>query len=77
MDRERRARLFVNGRSQAVRIPAAWRFHCEEVRIRREGKRLVIEPIDEWPDEFRALKGTWPESIERPPQTKQKRRGEL
>jgi antitoxin VapB len=30
------ARLFKNGRSQAVRLPAAYRFEGEEVYIRRE-----------------------------------------
>jgi antitoxin VapB len=30
-----KARVFKNGRSQAVRIPAAYRFQCDEVYIRR------------------------------------------
>jgi antitoxin VapB len=30
------ARLFKNGRSQAVRLPAAYRFDGEEVYIRRD-----------------------------------------
>jgi antitoxin VapB len=30
------ARLFKNGRSQAVRLPAAFRFDSEEVYIRRD-----------------------------------------
>jgi antitoxin VapB len=30
------ARLFKNGRSQAVRLPAAYRFEGEEVYIRRD-----------------------------------------
>jgi len=39
------ARLFTNGRSQAVRIPRALEFEgVEEVAIRREGDRLIIEP---------------------------------
>jgi antitoxin VapB len=30
-----KARVFMNGRSQAVRIPAEFRFHSTEVYIRR------------------------------------------
>jgi antitoxin VapB len=30
------AKLFANGRSQAVRLPAAFRFDCREVYIRRD-----------------------------------------
>jgi antitoxin VapB len=48
------AKLFRNGRSQAVRLPKEFRFEGDEVRIRREGQRVVLEPIevkpkaDEW-----------------------------
>ncbi len=31
-----KAKLFMNGRSQAVRLPANFRFDCEEVYIRRD-----------------------------------------
>lgn len=30
------AKLFMNGRSQAVRLPANYRFDCDEVYIRRD-----------------------------------------
>ncbi len=30
------AKLFTNGRSQAVRLPAAFRFECKEVYIRQD-----------------------------------------
>jgi len=30
------AKLFMNGRSQAVRLPAVFRFDCKEVFIRKE-----------------------------------------
>jgi antitoxin VapB len=33
---EQRAKVFMNGRSQAVRIPAAFRFDTDEVFIRRD-----------------------------------------
>jgi antitoxin VapB len=43
------ARLFRNGRSQAVRLPKELRFEgVKEVRIRREGKNIVLEPIEEF-----------------------------
>lgn len=51
-DAPRRAKLFWNGRSQAVRLPKEFRFEDEEVAIRREGDRVILEPIQErrgWP----------------------------
>ncbi len=43
------AKIFWTGRSQAVRLPKEFRFEGEAVRIRREGRRVVLEPIeDEW-----------------------------
>ena len=39
------AKLFWSGRSQAVRLPKAFRFDGEEVRIRRQGNAVVLEPI--------------------------------
>ena len=44
-----RAKVFWSGRSQAVRLPREFRFAVEEVAIRREGRGLVLEPLDEWP----------------------------
>ena len=34
----RTAKIFMNGRSQAVRLPAEFRFTGDEVLIRRDGK---------------------------------------
>ena len=46
------ARLFQNGRSQAVRLPREFRFPGDRVRIRRLGRGVVLEPLlvdtDEW-----------------------------
>jgi antitoxin VapB len=39
------AKLFRNGNSQAVRLPQEFRFPGGEVRIRREGDAVVLEPI--------------------------------
>lgn len=65
-----RAKLFQNGGSQAVRLPKDCRFPegQREVLVRREGRRVILEPLDEWPSEFRAVLGAWSEEIERPEQ---------
>jgi antitoxin VapB len=43
------AKLFWSGRSQAVRLPKDFRFQGEEVRIRRHGSAVILEPIaNDW-----------------------------
>lgn len=42
---ERHVRLFKNGRNQAVRIPREFELPGKEAIIRKEGDRLVIEPV--------------------------------
>ena len=42
---ERRAKLFSNGGNRAIRIPKDFDPEGDEVVIRREGDRLVIEPV--------------------------------
>jgi antitoxin VapB len=51
---EDKAKLFNNGRSQAVRLPKAFRFKGAEVRIRREGDKVILEPLESqsWPAGF-------------------------
>jgi antitoxin VapB len=39
------AKVFWSGRSQAVRLPKAFRFDTDEVRIRRHGSAVILEPI--------------------------------
>ncbi len=64
-----RAKLFQNGGSQAVRLPKAYRFTAQrEVLVHREGRRVILEPVDEWPASFRACLGAWKGEIERPKQ---------
>ncbi len=49
------AKLFWSGRSQAVRLPKNFRFEGEEVRIRRHGNSVILEPIARdwaWLDEI-------------------------
>lgn len=43
------AKVFWSGRSQAVRLPRAYRVEGREVRIRRRGRAIVLEPVpDSW-----------------------------
>ena len=51
---ETTAKLFQNGRSQAVRLPKAFRFKGTEVKIRKEEDKVILEPLEktEWPDGF-------------------------
>jgi antitoxin VapB len=43
------ARVFWSGRSQAVRLPKEFRFEGDRVKITREGRRVVLEPVeDQW-----------------------------
>jgi virulence-associated protein VagC len=39
------AKIFWNGRSQAVRLPKEYRFEGREVSIRREGDKVILEPV--------------------------------
>jgi antitoxin VapB len=53
------AKLFSNGRSQAVRLPAAFRFDCKEVYIRRDpatGDIILSRKPGSWEDYFKLLK---------------------
>jgi antitoxin VapB len=63
-----RAKLFQNGGSQAVRLPRSCRFPDDqaEVLVHRQGHKIILEPIDEWPEAFASCLGAWPEEIERP-----------
>ncbi|MHB8422465.1 MAG: antitoxin [Leptospirales bacterium] len=61
-------KVFVTGRSQAVRIPKKFRFTCEEVYIEQEGETLVLRPKPRtWKDYFdtgRRFSHDFPEQIE-------------
>ena len=45
MATERQVKLFKNGRNQAVRIPREFELPGDTAILRKEGERLVIEPI--------------------------------
>jgi len=42
---ERHVRLFRNGRNQALRIPREFEMEGNEAILRKEGDRLIIEPV--------------------------------
>jgi antitoxin VapB len=71
------AKLFWSGRSQAVRLPKEFRLPGKEVRIRRHGSAVILEPLgDDWAwldeiagrldEDFVEAVNEQPESQERP-----------
>jgi antitoxin VapB len=42
---ERQVRLFRNGRNQALRIPREFELEGDEAILRKEGDRLIVEPV--------------------------------
>ena len=48
------AKIFQNGRSQAVRLPKAFRFKGNEVKISKEGNKVILEAFETstWPMGF-------------------------
>jgi antitoxin VapB len=54
-----RAKLFRNGGSQAVRLPKNCRFPDSqtEVLVHREGRKIILEPVDTWSEEFLSCLG--------------------
>ena len=59
------AKLFWNGRSQAVRLPKEFRFEGDRVRVSRMGAGVLLEPVadakkesvEEWFARIDAIKG--------------------
>ena len=47
-----KAKLFTNGRSQAVRLPKGCRFQGNEVAIKKVGNIVILYPADTAWDEF-------------------------
>lgn len=67
------AKVFMSGRSQAVRLPKEFRLPGSEVRIRRVGDAIVLEPIQDLRsvfdqlDEFNDRYGPFELDREQPP----------
>lgn len=52
------AKLFMNGRSQAVRLPVKFRFDCEEVYIRKDPETndiIISQKPGSWDDFFQLM----------------------
>ena len=56
----RHARLFRNGRNQAIRIPREFELPGDEVTLRREGRGLMIEPVRRRKNRLAELLATLP-----------------
>jgi antitoxin VapB len=75
MSEDATAKIFMHGRSQAVRLPKEFRLPGKEVRVRRFGRGVLLEPVGEpfdmaawWAklDEYRDVP-FMPEGREQPP----------
>ena len=65
MNKTVKAKLFKNGRSQAVRLPKEFRVEDSELAIRREGDALILEPIAKGWDWLKKMPGHVDEDFER------------
>lgn len=71
MSEEYTASLFMNGGSQAVRLPKECRFSGVAVRVRRIGSTVILEPLEkpDWPvgywERLTSLPGL-PDDVARP-----------
>jgi len=51
-----RAKIFINGKSQAVRLPKEYRFEGSEVYVNRVGGTVILfSKEDPWGSLFRSL----------------------
>jgi antitoxin VapB len=64
MRSERHVRLFRNGRNQALRIPRELELDADEATIRKDGERLIVEPVKRRPD-LATLLASW-DSLDEP-----------
>ena len=49
------AKVFMSGRSQAVRLPKSYRFDAKEVAIRRVGDSIILTPlVADWASQVRS-----------------------
>jgi antitoxin VapB len=71
---ERHVRLFKNGRNKAVRIPREFEFPGDDAIMRKEGNRIIIEPVPkkksllELLDEWEPIEEEFPEIEDLPPE---------
>lgn len=63
------AKVFWSGRSQAVRLPKEFRFDTDEVRIRKHGNAVILEPVTTdwaWLDTLEPLSADMISTLEEP-----------
>jgi antitoxin VapB len=63
VSKSKTAKLFKNGRSQAVRLPREFRFEGDEVRIRQVSDGVLLQPkisnVTEWFERLDGFKSTF------------------
>jgi antitoxin VapB len=75
--RKKLAKVFWTGRSQAVRLPAEFRFEGDAVLVHREGSAVILEPSDAWPEGYvESFRGV-PDDFARPAQGRVEKRVKL
>ncbi|HEX5339145.1 MAG TPA: AbrB/MazE/SpoVT family DNA-binding domain-containing protein [Gallionella sp.] len=62
MQANRHVRLFRNGANQALRIPRDFELPGTEALLRKEGNRLIVEPIEQ--DALLTLLASWQDEAE-------------
>ena len=71
------AKIFVNGRSQAVRLPAEFRFSGTQVRVTQQGRGVLLEPlaptVEDWFAELDRFTDPFPERRRQPRADKRQR----
>ena len=70
------AKIFMNGRSQAIRLPAEFRFSGREVFIEKQGDKVILRPKPTGWDDFFTGPSKVPadflaERIDAPPEEKE------
>jgi antitoxin VapB len=48
------AKIFMHGRSQAVRLPKEFRLPGKEVRVTKVGDKVILEPLEKAPFDIEA-----------------------
>jgi antitoxin VapB len=62
---ERKAKIFMNNRSQAVRLPKDYQFKTRDVFIRKEGDEVILSPRPKtWADYFKNSRVASPDFME-------------
>ena len=71
------AKIFVNGRSQAVRLPVEFRFSGTQVRVTQQGRGVLLEPlaptVEDWFAELDRFNEPFPAARRQPRAEKRER----